>query len=433
MTQFFEVNGNRVVSGSITIPMFGTWVADLLLANVDGTAAPGTAAAITLGSLTLQGTISRSAGFTGSRSMRVIGGAAGWRNSISGKGYNLPFGITLSMVLKDAASAAGEQISVPFTSDRSLGANFCRRAGRAKKLLDVLTDGQWWVDTNGVTQITARPSTSIASPFTVLDYSGGKGRFKIATEFFQDWMPGRTFTSPVITDPQTISSVTFEAKDGKIDTIVLNTPSAEDRLRQDILGLIDEELETLKYAAVWEYKVAPNPIALGLTSALDLTAVDPSMPNISGVPLASELGVVSPPSAGTTARVRFVNCDPSRPEVFALGATTEHVMTAEATALLIYNVLVVLMSTAGGGPLLAAVLQPLIMPAITAALAAQAVPAPPGLVAQTATATALAASMAAGTTPSSTSLPFNSAIAALSSKILDVSGDFPSLGIPGSS
>ncbi len=106
-----------------------------------------------------------------------------------------------------------------------------------------------------------------------------------------------------------------------------------------------------------------------------------------------------------------------------------HVMTVEACALLIYNTLVALMAAAGGGPLLAAVLQPLLGTAVNAALAAQAVPAPVGEVAQAAAATALLPSFATGTVPANTSAFFTAAIAAgLSGKTENVTGLFPSLG-----
>jgi hypothetical protein len=127
--------------------------------------------------------------------------------------------------------------------------------------------------------------------------------------------------------------------------------------------------------------------------------------------------------------VRFVNADPARPEVVALGSATEHLITTEACALLIYNTLGALMAAAGGGPLAGAVLLPLIMPAVVTALGAQAAPAPPGVLAQQAAAVAMAAGMATGA-PSSTCAPFTAAIAALASKTLDVSGLFPSVGVP---
>ncbi len=116
----------------------------------------------------------------------------------------------------------------------------------------------------------------------------------------------------------------------------------------------------------------------------------------------------------------------------AIGGTPltrgDHLMTVEACALLIYNVLVALIAASGAGPLVGATLQPLLGMAVNTALAAQAAPAPPGAVAQTTAAAALLAGFATGTTPSNTSAFFAAAIAALATKTHNESGLFPSLG-----
>lgn len=116
----------------------------------------------------------------------------------------------------------------------------------------------------------------------------------------------------------------------------------------------------------------------------------------------------------------------------------EHVMTAEATALMIYNVLVAFCSLfaalPGPPPTLnagtwSAAAQPILAAAITAALAAQAAPAPAGLAAQISGAAALQAGFASGTAPSPAMLAaWTTAINALATKVLDVSGLYPSIG-----
>lgn len=122
-----------------------------------------------------------------------------------------------------------------------------------------------------------------------------------------------------------------------------------------------------------------------------------------------------------------------------LGASSvEHVMTAEATALMIYNVFVAFCSTFAALPgppptttaaTWAAAAQPILAAAITAALGAQAAPAPAGLPAQISGAAALQAGFATGTTPSPAMFAaWTTAINALSTKVLDVSGLYPSLG-----
>lgn len=121
-----------------------------------------------------------------------------------------------------------------------------------------------------------------------------------------------------------------------------------------------------------------------------------------------------------------------------LGASSlEHVMTAEATSLMIFNALVALVAAFKALGAVATTtaatcgtaLQPLIAAAVTAALTAQVAGAPTGATAQaTANATAQA-TIALGTTPANTLFAaWATQIALLSAKTPDVTGLYPSLG-----
>lgn len=418
------LNGERVVSGTITIPFYGTWVADVVLATP---ADIPDAVTLVAGDLTLKGTVVRQATFAASRSARIVGGAAGWRKTLHARGYSHLAGVKLSSVLGDAARESGETIVVQ--TDRLVGTHYARDEGKAERVLEIELDGKWWIDPSGITRTDARDASLITSPFTVVAWSGGKGQFEIASEAIATWQPGRLFQSATVQSPQTVSSLTIEAdNDGKVRLHVLSTDAEKDRLREGLRALIRSELASLSYVGTYDYTVAP-PDLTGLVSTIDATPSDSRMPALTNVPLVGT-GAVAAPAAGTTCRIRFVNGDPTRPECIALGATTEHLMTTEATALLIYNVLVALMTAAGGGPLLAAVLQPLIVPAILAAMAAQSAPAPPGLIAQGILNATLAGTMASGTTPSNAIGALAAGLSIIDSKTLDVSGFFPGVGVP---
>jgi len=432
------VNGAVVMSASITLPYYGAWVADVVLAASTTIANP---VSIVVGDLTLTGTVRRQASSTGSRSARIVGGYGGWRNTIPAKGYASPVGVSLSTVLIDAAADAGEKINIPASSNRVLGNNWGREKDKAERVLHLLVGRSWWVDPSGVTQITARSSSPIVTPFMVTSWSGAKGKFDIAAEALASWQPGRTFTAATVSGTQTISSVTITAdNDGKLRLSVLSTSGNTDRLRDDIRSMIRAEIATLTYSGTWEYKITAS-LGLGLSTKVDATPTAGNMPALTAVPLAAGVGVVSAPIAGTACRIRFVNSDPSRPEVVSMAATTEHLMTTEACALLIYNVLVALTIAMNINPLpqgastttagaLALVLQPLITPALLTAMAAQAVPAPVGLIAQaTGQATAVGA-MVAATAVSAAIGPLIAGQAAISAKLPDVSGFYPGLGVP---
>lgn len=417
------VNGERVVSGNITFTRWGAWSANIILASVQDFV---DAVTLAVGDLVLQGTVVRKGTFAGSKSMRVVAGAGGWRKTLPSRGYSHLAGVKLSSVLGDAARESGERVSIP--SDRLLGAHYAREQAPAERVLRLLLDGKWWIDNDGITQLKDRDASPIVTPFTVITWSGGMGQFEIASESIASWQPGRTFAAPTVPGTIEISSVSVTAdNEGKLRITVLDGEG--ERMRESMLAMVRAESPALSYHGVWEYHVAPS-VGLGLLSTLDCTSSDPRMPDLTGVPLVG-LGKVAAPLTGTPCRIQFVNGDPTRPECIALGGTTEHVMTIEAAALLIYNTWVALLATAGGGPLTAVVLQPLLAPAMSAAIGAQAAPSPPGLIAQTAAAAALQAGFAAGTTPSPAMFAaWTAAIAANDAKTLDVSGAFPGLGVP---
>jgi len=424
------LNDARVAIAHITIPYYGTWSADVTLPVDAEIVSP---CKLVAGDLTLTGTVVRQAAFNGDRKARIVGGANGWSKVLPAKGYSHVVGVKLSSVLKDAASETGETITLD--SDRNVGLLFARDEGQGEALLHSLLGGRWYVDGEGITQTRARASSPIVTPFNLITRSGSMGVVEVATENIAAWVPGRTFSSNTVTTPQTISSVTIDAdNDGKVRLHIMSADADnKERLRTALKSLIKSELSSLLYAGVWEYTVAPSLGMPGIAKTIDCTPTDSRMPSLTNVPLVG-MGDVTPTLAGTKCRIQFVNCDPSRPECVSLGGTTEHLMTTEACALLIYNTLVTLMAAAGGGPLLAVVLQPLLGLAITGALAAQAAPAPPGLIPQTATAAALQAGFATGVVPSSAIFAgWAASIAALQTKTLDVSGQFPSIGVPSGS
>lgn len=217
---FAALNGRRVISGAITFPYYGAWVADVVLSVSDTIP---TLSTLTLEDLTLSCAVYRQFSFAGSRSARLVGGFGGWRKTIPAQAYQSAGGIKASLLLGDAAALVGEKVNV--VTDQTVGSLFVREAAPAQRLLRQLAGSLWWVDSKGTTQVGPRTSTAILSSFTAVEWSGAKGRFNIATEKLSDWMPGQTFTSPTVTATQTIGSTTIAIdNDGTLRLTVLATP-----------------------------------------------------------------------------------------------------------------------------------------------------------------------------------------------------------------
>lgn len=313
MSGAITLNGVRVVSGSITIPYYGTWVADVVLSEAG---VISTGAKLVVSDLSLTGTVVRQASFAASRSARIVGGAGGWRNILPSRGYSHPAGVKLSTVLSDAARECGESIRVD--GDRSIGAHYARDAGKAERVLELELDGKWWVDALGVTRTDGRDGSPIVTPFTVIAWSGGKGQFEIASESVASWQPGRTFTSPTVDGVQVISSMTVDVdNEGKARLHVLSTNGARERLRESIRAIIRQEIGMLSYLGAWEYTIAS-----GDRDTVDAVSDDARMPSLTKVPMMPGLmGEVVTPTPGSKCRIVFVNADPTRPECVGIVGT----------------------------------------------------------------------------------------------------------------
>lgn len=207
MSLFASFAGSRATSARLTISSWGAAVADVQLADDAEVAPRGT---LTIGDLSLVMSTLRGGAFAGSRALRLVGGAGGWRTVAPRQAYADPKGVKLATVVRDVAAKVGETVS--FASDfasRLLGQFWARADAPASEVLALTVGRSWYVDPAGVTQIGERPTTTIASGFDVLDFRPNLGLVVIATETLAPWVPGAVFKSPLLAAPLTASSVTI--------------------------------------------------------------------------------------------------------------------------------------------------------------------------------------------------------------------------------
>jgi hypothetical protein len=234
VTAYATVNNQQIVSADLMIPYYGIWTADVVLAATSTIPSTQGGCMLTIGNLTLLGSAFRMASFAGSRSIRLVGGYGGWRTPILPKAYANSAGVSLRMVLSDVASEVGEQLNL--AQDDQIGPFYIREGTvndgelvPAERVLRQLAGPLWWVDTTGVTQVnTTRPSTQITTPFQVIEWSGAKGHFTVATEDNMSWLPGNTFSTTTVTTTQTISMTSLKVTgDGKLRMSILSTGEAD--------------------------------------------------------------------------------------------------------------------------------------------------------------------------------------------------------------
>lgn len=309
-----SLNGAQVVTANVTIPRYGPAVADVVMAASEPIASP---ASLAIGNLTLSGVAFRTASFAGSRSARWVGGRAGWRKVIKARGYAHDAGVKLSTVLGDAARDCGETLSLAV--DKVIGTAYAREKEVAERTLHFLAHRNWWIDPAGVTIVGPRPSGLITSAFTVVSWSGGRGRFEIATEDVASWMPGRKFSAPTVTGEQTISTVQITSdNEGTLRLVVMTgSDAAEDRMLDELRAIIRAESPSLTYSGVWEYTIAK-----ATPTTVDATPTSDVVPTLTNVPLTPGLlGEGVTPTPGSKCRIQFVNADPTRPECVAILGT----------------------------------------------------------------------------------------------------------------
>ena len=314
--------GYRVVSGSIEIPAYGLWAADVVMA--DDSPLPSSAPLV-LGDLTLQSFAYRTYAYAGTRRSRLVGGFGGWMQTVQPQEWVNPPGLSLSLVLKDLAALVGEKVNV--ATDQIFGSFFFRRLGAAKRVLDRLVGSTWWIDTSGVVQVGAtRSALPISTGFTVNDYDGSTGRAVISTENPSDWMPGRTWSSPAVTTTQTISSVRHAIVDGTLRTEVLAVgPESADRMIGPLRELVEDLAPDATYYGSWEYAVQSTDginTSCKPTATAVLAAPFPLPTHVTGVVMRPGLpGCKVKPAIGSLCYVTFANGDPSRPMIVSYDST----------------------------------------------------------------------------------------------------------------
>ncbi len=163
-----SLNGARANTARLHVPFAGRWLVDL---ELDGTAVPTGAAKVTIGGLTLVGTVvpAFSGAFVGVSRVRVLGGAGGWSKVAPARSYHDDAGVRRAMVLERLAGDVGETIETTGDATR-LEIDLVRRAETAARALDHVLGGILWrVDYDGVTRYGARPAATLGAGVELLD------------------------------------------------------------------------------------------------------------------------------------------------------------------------------------------------------------------------------------------------------------------------
>lgn len=162
------LNGARANVARLHVPAGGRWLVDV---ELDGTDVPTGAATVTIGGLTLVGTVAStfSGSFVGVSRVRVVAGAGGWSKVVPQRAYHDDGGVRRAMLLDALAREVGETIETSGDTTR-LGVDFVRYAAPGARALDAVLAGiPWRVDFDGVTRYGARPAAALGEGAELLD------------------------------------------------------------------------------------------------------------------------------------------------------------------------------------------------------------------------------------------------------------------------
>jgi len=187
---YATANGHRLRTARVTIPTVGAWVSDVF--TDDDAADFSDGVTLTVGDLSLGGTLLRGEPWQGSTRARFVGGHGGWRQTLPPKYYATSGGARRSVVIRDLASECGEKIGETIPSEKMLGVNFARPEQSASATLYDL-GVRWHVMPSGATSFVDWSTALITSEFDVTEFDAARGIVTIATDSPAAFMPGRIF------------------------------------------------------------------------------------------------------------------------------------------------------------------------------------------------------------------------------------------------
>lgn len=323
-------NGVAVIGGNIDFPLTGTWTADLIIDQPDGSGFDaGTQVTIAVdGSSLAVGTVdpNRTGDFLDSVHVRVIGGAGGLATIASAQSFVQP-GAFVRDVVNALIADSGETLST--TTDQGfLSTNLAawaitpRTVGQCLKvLIDIVNQHtglayNWRILQDGTLWIGQESWSSASGTFQVLTQNPADASWDLGVDA-PFVMPGTTLNGV-----GQVGRVDHRIESRKIRQFVWQyIPNYERGLPGAIRSIVKQATAAIDYLAFYEATVVSQS-ADG--STLDVQPVDQRIAGMQRIDLRLGLpGCVAKFAPGTTVMLGFKSGDPSQPYLhsFKGGAT----------------------------------------------------------------------------------------------------------------
>lgn len=200
------LGGVTVHALALSLPMFGSWRADVTLVGGDAPA-EGSTTQLVVGDLSLKGSVLRSGFDAPGKPHAVVVGGLGWDKAITTPlSYDSEGGVRLSTVLRALSAISGEPIEQPV--DRVLDEHYecvAQRGAEQMRARDALAAlcragvlAPWRVDPDSVTRFGARSGTASMARATVLRNNAALGFTVVGLDAPAGFLPGNTFEGAAI-------------------------------------------------------------------------------------------------------------------------------------------------------------------------------------------------------------------------------------------
>jgi hypothetical protein len=311
-------NGVGLLDGStISMPLVGAWIGDLILDQPDGTGfEAGKKVTIQAANgITLNGVVdpARTGSVFDAIHVRVIGGAGGLENIVTPRGYAQPSALVRD-VLNGLAADSGETLSNDISAS-VLTTNLVAWNTMALPMSHALVTlinhslpgANWRILGNGSLWVGQETWPTVSPEYILIINDPKEGTFDLGVDS-PSIVPGTQ-----ISGIGKITKLEHRLEPGSIRTKVWVTlASEEDRgLRASIGKIVRQEMNGIDYFTLYDAKVAYQSPDL---TTVDLTPGDTRLPGLQRVPIRWGVpGYKAQIAPGCTMRLGWDRGDPSRP------------------------------------------------------------------------------------------------------------------------
>lgn len=290
---------------TLQLPAWGLAWADVELA--EPTALSGTHTLKLAGASYVMTVVSGGISDSARAAYRLVAGHGGWGKSIAKKSYANDAGVSKATVLRDAATACGEQMGI--MPSGKLGPHFARAEDTANKVLQLIAPEAWYIDTAGITQCGARPDSNYTGDGVRVRVDQAVGVVELAVDEIGNLAPG------VVVDGRPPATDVEISVDSKRITVRVYSGTPNTEMLTAWKQIFEALFPTLRYRGVFEYRVVTQS---GDRLNLQPVRVASGMPDLGRVPYRPGIpGVKAQVLPGELVLVAFADADPSRPQVIA--------------------------------------------------------------------------------------------------------------------